>query len=128
MSNKLTRRALIASAPAAGIAMTAIPSRAAAPIDPVPGLVAEWRKARAAFGNEPSDDEKVHDALYQKMGEAERRILTTKPTSAAGIVAQLEYALTDELIGGELHGDFEGLDGRMFRQMIEALRLGALTA
>ena len=122
----LSRRAPIIAAPAAGMAVMATPSRA--DVDPLVGYVTEHRAAKAAFesffgcmGGSEQDRANEH-----RMRDAELRVLTTAPTSAAGLAAQIEFALEQDLCGGEYCGDLERFDEQVFRRMVEALRSGAL--
>jgi len=127
-TTEIKRRGFLAGAmvlaPAA--VMAKVNSRS---MDPVVAAIAEHRAARAAFEAYPSvlegdEQDKMNE---RRMHDAEHRVLTTKPISVAGVAAQLEFALEEELCGTDYVGGMDvGLDAQMFRRMIEALNSGAL--
>ena len=115
----------IATLTGAAGTLTAIP--AAASTDPLPGYVAEWRAARAIyeqFANDTYFEENGPEdrARFDRMEEAEKRVLNSKPITVAGVAAQIDFAIEMGLVGGVLGADLEDMDGAMFRRMLEAMR------
>ena len=96
----------------------------AAKHDPLPGWFEEWQENRAAWtASEPNSPEEKR--LWAETETIERRILGTKPTSREGVAVQVQFALESDLCGGEMGGDWHGMDRAMFEGIVEALRGGA---
>ena len=82
----------------------------------------EYAAAKANFDNRPPRNQAEDDAAYQRFLDAQRAIMTSPTTTPEDIALKLEYALAEELCGGEFIGEMARLDNAMFRGMIDALR------
>lgn len=92
MTNQLTRRALLASAPATGIAVTA--PVVAAIHDPLVDMVQQWKDQYASLDGveEYGAEEK---ALFDQLNALEGRIADTPAQTSGGALAKLEWVLED---------------------------------
>lgn len=124
MSNKLTRRALVASAPAAGLALTAAPARTEQAADSHPEWLAEWLRVRDTINshNGSMSEEELDEGMLV-LGRLEDLICFTPATTARGIAAQVEYALADDLVG---HEYTNGKDLELFKNVLATLSASAL--
>ncbi|WPZ21625.1 hypothetical protein T7987_15895 [Sulfitobacter faviae] len=130
MTNHITRRSILAAAPAIAAftpaAASMIPDQVPGgcanlrtPHDPIPGWFEEWKAIRAEVNKLDDGD----DTLEAVMHELEHKICTTEPVSRAGAIAQLEYALDDfgEYMMGNIWKD---LDTKLFANLLGALKSG----
>lgn len=69
-----------------------VPAQAAT--DPLPGLFKEWKHLRDRFNAEYPEE---GDALYERFYETEDRIFLTQATSPEGVIAQIEFAIEEEI-------------------------------
>ena len=121
-----SRRAFLQGAP---VALTAITSpalmcatpAAATSCDPHPEWLRQWRQLRDAW-SEAKDDSPEQVALWEKMGNVEELICVTPATTAAGILAQLQFAMPEH--GGYIETGtvWKDLDGQLFNNIESALQ------
>lgn len=82
----------------------------------------EYRASKAYFDNGVPRTQEEDDAAFKRMLNAQKDIMTAPATSPEDIALKLEFALAEELCGGEFVGELSGLDDAMFRGMIDTLR------
>lgn len=121
---KIDRRAFMALT-AVSFPMAAAPSTSmtenAYCQDPHHGWISERRRLLELW-TACREEGPEEQALWDTADEIEKLILTTQPRTLDGIAAQLQFALDENLCGGEYGADFENLDRQMFEGMIAALR------
>tara|TARA_R110002020_G_scaffold95937_10_gene230131 strand:+ start:9331 stop:9726 length:396 start_codon:yes stop_codon:yes gene_type:complete len=122
---KIKRRALFSAIPA--LAMTATAATAFkmpdAPVhDPIPDWFEEWKTTRASA--DALDDEcEEHEAA---LNDLEEKICNATPTTQAGAVAQLEYAMED--FGDYMMGNiWKDHDRKLFANLLGALKEGLVS-
>lgn len=107
----MDRRTFLSAAPLASVPALAA---GAAPADPLVGLLEEWRRARKAIhAAEDARLDHEFEAAEAKEDHFRTRIKAATPVSMAGAAAQLDFAIEDELVGGE----YFGADRVMFRNL-----------
>ncbi|MEH6505021.1 MAG: hypothetical protein V7786_02010 [Sulfitobacter litoralis] len=102
--NTVSRRSILGAAPAAGLAaflIGATPVKAAKAHDPLPEWFAEWQKWRkfeldlSALPEGGDFDMPEQIAASDRCEVLSKKIAHTKPTTAAGVAAQLEWLDVD---------------------------------
>lgn len=121
-----SRRAFLQSAPAALAAVSTpafVCGTAAATTarDPHPEWLQQWRQLGEAW-SDAKEDSPEQVALWEQMGDLEELICTTPSTTAAGILAQFQFAMPDH--GGYIETGtvWKDLDGKLFRNIESALQ------
>ncbi|AFO86734.1 hypothetical protein D1821_03650 [Phaeobacter inhibens] len=87
-----------------------------------PEWLTQWRENTARWNKtvEGSAEEKQ---LTKDQDDIERRLMATPATTPAGMAAQIEFALENNLVGEDLKGGmFDGLDSNMFASITEGLK------
>lgn len=93
--------------------------------DPHHQWLSDWKVARAKY-NRIAEDAEEGAQLLEERDELERKIMTTPATNSSGVIAQLEFALKDDLCGGQLGGEFDGMDTMMFKNIVRTLARGSV--
>ncbi|MBM2293469.1 hypothetical protein JQX09_15675 [Sulfitobacter pseudonitzschiae] len=116
MTNQITRRTILAAAPA----LACGPSVSmAAPHDPLPAWFEEWKKLQHGVDNEDLEYEDCAATLL----DLEEKICTTPPATRLGAIAQLEYAMDD--FGDYLFGNiWKDHDRKLFANLLTGLKAG----
>jgi len=128
----LRRRAILTALPAAGAAL-ALPIVASARPEPVIEYLRQWRAAqgdlKAAMVLDVKGNGETPECLaaYEQLNHWSNRICHYRPTSIAGLQAQLEYALEDfkEALTGIVHypgADTANPSGTLFENMLAGAR------
>jgi len=109
----VTIPALAAGIPAAAIAR-----------DPHPEWLRQWRRLRDVF-NGIDNEGPEYTAVWEQMGNLEEMICVTPATTAAGILAQLQFAMPEH--GGyiETGNVWKDLDSRLFNNIAASLEAAA---
>lgn len=116
--NKITRRSVLAAAPALACGHAAASAPAC---DPIPAWYREWKRKNQKWID--AIDGPEEDTAFHEVCELERLICTTRPTTREGAIAQLEYALED--FGDYITGNiWHGLDAKLFGNLLAALKSG----
>ncbi|MEK0162725.1 hypothetical protein VWX35_08970 [Phaeobacter sp. A36a-5a] len=87
-----------------------------------PEWLTQWRENTARWNKtvEGSAEEKQ---LTEEQDAIERRLMATPATTPAGMAAQIEFALENNLVGEDLKGGmFDGLDSNMFASITAGLK------
>lgn len=118
----MERRTFIAAGPVA-IARPILTGEIlnAAPADPHRGWLGEWRRIIANLNNSIGDLDEADPAWVEK-GVLEKLMSTTPASTIDGVLAQLEFAVTEES-GFEVRETVpENLDGHLFGNAVQTLR------
>lgn len=116
----MSRRALMTGT----AALTCVPvAIMATPSDPHVAWLEEWKRLTALWTATEEGSDADH-RIWDERGEIEKLIMTTPATTAAGLAAQVQYALDDDLCGMcyDADGPFHKLDLRMFENIRDALQ------
>ncbi|SFO91154.1 hypothetical protein [Tranquillimonas alkanivorans] len=111
-----TRRSLLASLPALGLAPAAAMSATAQ--DPVPEYFRRWKEAMEAWNqHDEATPESAH--LWDEHCRFEKLLCTTRPTTMAGLIAQIEFILHPQGLGDYALGNmWEDLDRKLVENMV----------
>ena len=91
----VSRRAVLAAAPAAMAAAVAPASTASAATDPHPAWLVRWRDLAEAINAHPTGDGPEFDLFCKEIRAIEGQISSTRAQTPAGILAQAEWLAED---------------------------------
>ncbi|MBY6056355.1 hypothetical protein [Leisingera daeponensis] len=102
-------------------ALAADISAAAVARDPHLQWLRKWRQLRDEF-NDMDGEGPEHAATWEQMGDLEELICITPATTAAGILAQFQFAMPEH--GGYIETGtvWKDLDGKLFQNIETALK------